>query len=152
MDQAWWGWRQFSDELNAAVTGPVSVGFLCMCMCEGTGLCPHLFLLALINSSRKPLPHWIMLQETCYSVLGKSLTIDFACVVSQAVHILNTYEIGPRINLWYSIPLPFNFIAPDLVVFKIIAFRITSNFWDTHSLSLSLYIYIYIYIYSIHGL
>ena len=37
-----------------------------------------------------------MLPDTCYSVFGKSLTTDLTCAVSQAVHILNTYEIVPE--------------------------------------------------------
>ena len=41
------------------------------------------------------------------------------------VHKLNTYEIGPRINLWCSIPTLFNFIQLGLL-FKIIAFKIKS--------------------------
>ena len=40
-----------------------------------------------------------MIPETSYSMFGKSLTTDLTCAVSQAVHILNIYEIGPRIFL-----------------------------------------------------
>ena len=88
-----------------------------------------LFQLALMNSSRESLPHWIMLPETCYSVFGKSLTTDLTYAISQAVHILNTYEIGPRIDLWCSTPKLFNFIELDLIVLKIIGFKIMLNFF-----------------------
>ena len=55
-----------------------------------------LSLLGLMNSSRESLLHWIMLPKTCYIVIGKGLTTDLTCVVSQAVNKLNTncYEIA----------------------------------------------------------
>ena len=56
------------------------------------------------------------------------------CLV-KAMHILNTYEISPRINLWSTTPKLFSFNELDLLVFKIIAFKMMSNFfwgeWDT---------------------
>ena len=90
-----------------------------------------LFLLGLMNSIRESLPLWIMFLETCYSVFGKSLITNLTCAMSQMVHILNTYEIGSRINLWCSTPKLFNFIELDFVVFKVIAFKIiTLNIWS----------------------
>ena len=56
------------------------------------------------NSGRELLPQWIILPEIYNSVFGVSLMTHFSCAVSQAVHILNSYEIGSRINLWYSNP------------------------------------------------
>ena len=75
-----------------------------------------LFLLVLLNSSGEWLLPWIMLPETYYSIFGKSLTTDLMCVVSKVVHILNTYEIGPRINLWCSTSKLFNFL--DILCFR----------------------------------
>ena len=37
--------------------------------------------------------------ETCYNMFGQNLTTDLTCTVLQVVHLLNTYEISPRINL-----------------------------------------------------
>ena len=120
MDQAWCRWRQFLMKW-LPVTGPVPVWFLFMRICERTDLCPpHFFQLALLNLRRESLPHWKMLQETCYSVFGKNLTTKLTCAMSQAMHILNTNEIGPRINLC--------FIELDLAVFKITAFKMMLNF------------------------
>ena len=103
-----------------------------------------LFLLVLMNSGKESLLHWIMIPETCYSVFVKSLTTDLTYAMSQAVHILNTYEINLRINLWCSTPKLFNFIELDKVIFKINAFKIMSNF-SRHP------IYIYIYIIFLKG-
>ena len=36
--------------------------------------------------------------DICHSVFGKNLTTDMTCAVSQEAHILNTCEIGHRIN------------------------------------------------------
>ena len=69
-----------------------------------------------------------MLPETYYSLFDKSSTNDLTCAVSQAAHILNTYEIGPEMILWCSIPKLFNFIGLDFVVFQIIAFKMMSKF------------------------
>ena len=109
----------------------------------------HFCLLELMSSSGESFPHWIILPEICYCVFGKSFTTDFMYVVLLAIHISNTYEIAPRINLRSSTHKLFNFIELDSVVSKITAFKIMSNFGGhTHSLSLSIYIlYIYIYIY-----
>ena len=84
---------------------------------------------ASIDELRESLPHWIILLETCYSMFGKRLTTILTCAVSLVVHLLNIYEIGPRIKLWYSTPKLLNFIELDLVVFKIIAFKMMSNFF-----------------------
>lgn len=51
--------------------------------------------------------------------------------VSQAVHILNTDEIGPMMNLWCSTPTLINVIELHRVVFKIIANKMMSIFWGT---------------------
>ena len=82
-----------------------------------------LFLLVLMNWSRELLLHWIILPETCYCMVSKSLTFDLTCA------ILNTYEIGPRINLLCSTRKLFNFTEVDEVVFKIIGFKMMSIFW-----------------------
>ena len=50
--------------------------------------------------------------------------LDVYCVTGGA-HI----EVSPRINLRCSTTKLFNFIELDLVVFKIIAFKIISNFF-----------------------
>ena len=57
----------------------------------------------------------------------------------RSVHILDTYEIDPRINLWYSTPKLINFIELDRVFLKIILFKIMPNFRGD-----SVFIYIYI--------
>ena len=93
-----------------------------MVVFEGIGLCLPLLMIALMNSCRESFLYWIMLPETCYSVFGKILTIDWTCAVSQAGHQFNSYEISPRIKLWRSEHKPLNFI--ELVIFKIIAFKI----------------------------
>ena len=115
---------------------------------KGLVYIPHFFLLALMNSSRESLLHRVLLLKSCYSVFSKGLTTNLTCAMSLAVRILNSYEISPRINLGLTSKL-FNLIELDLVVFKIIVFKMMSNF-EGHSiplpLSLSLYIYIYIYI------
>ena len=103
-----------------------SVWYFFKLICEGS--VSSFFQLELIHSSRESLPLWILLPETCYSVFGKSLTTDLICAVSQAVHLLNTYEIRPTINLWFLAPKLFDFIELDSVVFKIIAFKMMSNF------------------------
>ena len=84
---------------STVVTRTVPVWSLFIGICEGTGLCPSFFLLALTNSSSESPLHCLMLPETCNCLFGKSLTTNLTCAVSQAVHILNTYEIGPRIYL-----------------------------------------------------
>ena len=96
-----------------------------MAIWSETGLCTHFFQLALMNSLRESFPHCIRLPDSCYSVFGKSLTTDLTI----AVHIFNTFDIGPRINLCCSTPKLFNFIELILVAFKIIAFKIISIFW-----------------------
>ena len=106
-------------------------------------VCVSVFLLALMNLGRESLLYWIMLLEICYCAFGKCLTTDLTCAVSQAVYILNTYEIDPRINFWCSTPKLFNFIELDLVVFKIIAFKMMSNFLG-HCVC-NIYIYIYFF-------
>ena len=63
-------------------------------------------------------------------VCEKLLRCPKKCAVSQVIHNLNTYEIGPRIHLWCSTPKLFNFIEVDGELFKIIAFKI-SNFVST---------------------
>ena len=88
-----------------------------------------LFQIKLMKSSWESLLHWIKLPETCYSVFGKSLTIDLTYAMSQAVHVLNTYEICPRINVWSSILKLFDFVELYWVVFKIIAFKMISHLW-----------------------
>ena len=127
MDRAWRQWRQFSEEMASAVTGLDPVWFFFYGdMWRDWSLC-FLFMLALMNSSRESLLHWIMLLETCYSVFGKSLTTELMCATSQVVHILNTNEISPRVNFWSSTPKLFNFIDLDWVVLKIIASKMVSN-------------------------
>ena len=111
----WWnGWR-------GHWTYPCVISFYGDC--EGTGLCPCLLLLTLIDSSRELLLLWIMLLETCYSVFSKSLTTNLLCRAIGSAHI----ELGLRINLC-STPKLFNFIQLNWVVFKIIVFKMMVNF------------------------
>ena len=88
-----------------------------------------LFLLALMNSSRKSFPHWIMLPESCYSMFGKSLTTNLMYAVKQVLHVLNTYEIGPRINLWRSAPKLIQFLWATLSSFQDNCLKMVSNVW-----------------------
>ena len=137
------------------VTGRVPVLFLFLGINGGTGACPSSSCKHWWTQAEN---HWIRLPETCYSVFGKSLMIDLTCTASQAVHIVNTNEIGPRRKLWCSTHKLSNFIELDLVVFNIIAFKMISNFFETaytytHTythiyIHTHLYIYIYIYIYT----
>ena len=64
-----------------------SVGFLFTEICVGSGLYCALFLLALMNSSRKSFLHLIMLPERFYSMFGKNSTTDLTCAMTQAVNI-----------------------------------------------------------------
>lgn len=60
--------------------------------------------------------------------LEYSCTQSPSCDTTHPVHILNTNEIGPTINLWCSTPALFNFTELDLVVFKVSAFKIMAIF------------------------
>ena len=112
MDQAWWRWRQYCDDIAATVPKPVPMWFLFFYMWRDWPISP-LFLLALTKSSWESLPQWIMLPKTCYSMFHKSLTANLMCAVSKEVHIFNTYKISPRINLWCSTHKLFNSIELD---------------------------------------
>ena len=79
--------------------------------------------------------NWIMLPETCYSVFNKRLTTDLMCAYIE--HLWNRSQN----NLMTFNTETVQFYCARLV-FKMIAFKMMSNFLD----ALNTYIYIYIYI------
>ena len=140
-----------SSKLNTPFLSNFFKYFISLWICFLSFLCIILFFLGFssffyISLSLSPCDFflWGYMKGLVYVSFFLLIT-DLMCAMSQGVHILKTYEISPRINLLCSTPILFNFIEQDLIVYKIIAFKMMSNFFEypvhTHT-----HTYIYIYI------